>query len=96
MSLHIFIPFEPLARKEQRLREELQTVVRASRSEPGCIGIYLFEAVRIPVTFFIHSEWADEAAFDAHCDFPHMRRFLALVPELVAGLVVANRTVRIE
>ncbi len=92
MSLHTFVRFEPQAGKDDRLREELRGVVEATRSEAGCLGIHLFESVRPPVVFFIHSEWVDEGAFDAHKDFPHMRNFLAVVPELVTHRVHAVRT----
>jgi quinol monooxygenase YgiN len=37
----------------------------------------------------------DEAAFNAHRDFPHMIRFLGLVRELVADPVHAVRTTQI-
>ena len=95
MSLHTFVRFEPQTGKEERLRNELRTVVEASGKEPGCVSIHLFESVRAPLVFFIGSEWLDEAAFDAHATFPHMRHFLSVVPELVTHPVHAARTQRL-
>ena len=66
MPLHTFVRFEPAPGKENLLREELRLVLEPTRAEPGCIGIQLYEAVREPLVFYIHSEWVDEAAFDAH------------------------------
>jgi Antibiotic biosynthesis monooxygenase len=43
-------------------------------------------------TFFIHSTWKDEGAFDAHAQFPHMKRFLGLLGDLVTNPVKAVRT----
>jgi quinol monooxygenase YgiN len=43
-------------------------------------------------TFFIHSIWKDEAAFDAHAQFPHMKRFLGLVGDFATNPVRAVRT----
>ncbi len=95
MSVHIFVRFEPISGKEQQLRDELMALMEPTRAEPGCIRIHLFEAVREPLVYCIHSEWVDEAAFNAHRDFPHMIRFLGLVRELVADPVHAVRTTQI-
>lgn len=66
-----------------------------TRAEPGCIRIHLFEGTRDPVVFFIHSEWTDEAALDAHAKLPHMTRFLSLVGELLTHPLQAVRTKQI-
>jgi quinol monooxygenase YgiN len=95
LSLHTFVRFEPQAGRQQQLREELTSVIEATRAEPGCIRIQLFEAIRDPVVFYIHSEWVDEAAFDAHAKFPHMVRFLGLVGGLTTHLVKGIRTKQI-
>ena len=92
MPLHTFVRFEPIAGKEQQLREELKSLLEPTRAEPGCIRIHLYEALRDPLVFYIHSEWVDEAAFDAHPELPHMTRFLSLVKELVTHPVKGLRT----
>ncbi|HYL84105.1 MAG TPA: putative quinol monooxygenase [Candidatus Angelobacter sp.] len=95
MSLHAFVRFEPIPGKERQLREELLSLMEPTRAEPGCLWIHLYESARNPLIFCIHSEWVDEAAFDAHRNFPHMTRFLGLVRELVADPVHAVRTQQI-
>ena len=83
MPLRTFVRFEPIPGKEQQLRDELKALLEPTRAEPGCIRIHLYEALRNPLVFYIHSEWVDEAAFDAHPRLPHMTRFLGLVGGLV-------------
>ncbi len=95
LPLHTFVRFEPLPGKEQQLRDELLLVLEPTRVEPGCVRIHLYEATRDPLVFYIHSEWADETAFDAHAKLPHMARFLGLVGGLVTHPVKGIRTKQI-
>lgn len=96
MPLHTFVRFEPIHEKEQQLRAELKSLLEPTRAEPGCIRIHLYEALREPLVFYIHSEWVDEAAFDAHRNLPHMTRFLGLAGGLVAHPVKGIRTKQID
>lgn len=77
MSVHIFVRFEPRPGKADEFREELLRVNGPSRDEVGCLGIQVFESLREPALFAIHSEWVDEAAFELHAQLPHTVRFLA-------------------
>ena len=95
MPLHVFIRFEPLTEKRQQLHDELILIPEPTRAEPGCVRIHLYESTRDPLAFFIHSEWIDEAAFDTHAHLPHMKRFLALVGELITHPLQAVRTKQI-
>lgn len=95
MPLYTFVRFEPLPGKEQQLRDELLRVLEATRAEPGCLRIHLFESTRGALTFFIHSEWVDDAAFEAHATLPHMTRFLAIVRDLISHPLQGVRTNRI-
>lgn len=92
MPLYIFARFEPRPGKEGQLREELTRNLEPTRAEPGCLRIHLYESTRGPLTYFIHSEWIDEPAFDAHAELPHMRRFLGLIDELITHPLQAMRT----
>ena len=79
MPLHIFARFEPKLGKEVQLRDEWTRVLKPTRAEPGCVRIHIYESTRGPLVYFIHSEWIDEAAFDAHAELPHTRRFVGAV-----------------
>ena len=57
------------------MREQLPL----ARAEPGCLACEFFRSTRDPALFYVHSCWADEAAFEVHAELPHTVRFLATV-----------------
>ena len=91
MSLHFMVRLAPLPGKEAAFREELLRVVEPSRAEIGCLSIHVFESLREPFVFAIHSEWADEAAFEFHTTLPHTVRFLAAAERLLTHSVQGLR-----
>jgi quinol monooxygenase YgiN len=91
LSIHVFVRFEPLPGKETEFREELLRVVGPTRAEIGCVAMHVFESLREPFTFAIHSEWVDEAAFEAHARLPHTSRFLAAARGLLGHSVLGLR-----
>lgn len=95
MPLYIFARLEPLPGKERQLKDELMRVLEPTRAELGCVRINLYESTRGPLTYYIHSEWTDEAAFDAHAEMPHTRRFSAAVEDLITQPLRAVRTKQI-
>jgi quinol monooxygenase YgiN len=92
MSVHVFIRFEPRPGKADAFREELLRVNGPSRQEPGCLALNVFESLREPRTFAIHSEWVDEAAFELHAQLPHTVRFLQAAEGLLTHPVQGLRT----
>lgn len=90
MSFHTIFHFEPLPGKGAAFREAVLRVNEPSRAEPGCLRIDLFESLREPHEFAIHSEWVDEAAFELHAALPHTVRFVetaeALLKNPIQGL----------
>ena len=95
MSFYSFVRFEPKAGKQPQLGDELMRLLGPTRAESGCVRIHLYEAIRDPSVYYFHSEWIDEAAFDAHARTAHMVRFLGLVDELITHPLKAVRTKRI-
>ncbi len=89
--MHFIVRFEPLPGKATEFREELLRVVEPSRAEAGCLGIQLFESLREPFLFAIHSKWVDQAAFELHTRLPHTVRFLAAAKELLTHPVEGLR-----
>ena len=96
MPLDIFIRFEPKPGKHHRLLQELMRVLPPTRDEPGCIRIHLYESTLEPLTYFIHSEWIDDRAFDAHAQLPHTQRLRGHLDELMANPFEAVRTKQID
>jgi quinol monooxygenase YgiN len=72
-------------------REELLRVVEPTRAESGCVAIHLFESLGKPLLFAIHSEWADEAAFELHSKLPHTVQFLKAAADLLTHPVQGLR-----
>jgi quinol monooxygenase YgiN len=83
LSIHFFVRFEPRPGKEMEFREELLRVIEPTRAEIGCVAIHAFESLRQPLVFAIHSEWAEEAAFELHAQLPHTVRFLGAAEKLL-------------
>jgi quinol monooxygenase YgiN len=92
LSLDVFVRFDARPGKLEQLRDELVLILEPTRAESCCIDIGLYEETNGSGTLIIHSTWASEAAFDAHAQLPHMKRFLNLVGELIANPVKAVRT----
>ncbi len=91
MSFHFLVHFDPPADRVADFRAALLAVVEPARAEAGCIDIRVFESVREPRMFAIHSEWVDEAAFEIHSALPHTVRFVAAAEELLGRPVQGTR-----
>jgi quinol monooxygenase YgiN len=91
VSFHFIVRLDPRSGREQEFREELLRVLEPSRAEPGCLALNIFESVRGPLTFAIHSEWVDAAAFETHAGLPHTVRFLEAAEELLTHPVQGMR-----
>ena len=83
MSFHFIVRFEPRPGKAAAFREAMLRNVEPSRAETGCLALHVFESLREPFVFAIHSEWVDEAAFELHATLPHTVRFLAAAEPLL-------------
>ena len=55
----------------------------------------VFRSVRDRRLFYIHSQWADEAAFEKHAELRHTVRFLERVDALLDQPREVTRTERI-
>jgi len=73
-------------------REELLRTVEPTRAEIGCLAIYVFQSIREPSVFAIHSKWVDEAAFELHAQLPHTVRFLGAAEGLLTHPVQGLRS----
>jgi quinol monooxygenase YgiN len=91
MELATFICFHARDGEEANVAAAIRAVVPPSRAEPGCVAIDGFASTRDPRLFYIHSRWADEAAFDLHATFPHTVSFIARVTTLIDHPFEATR-----
>jgi quinol monooxygenase YgiN len=83
MSMYFSVRFETLPGKEEEFREVMLRNLAPTRAEAGCLAIHVFESIRPPHVFAIHSEWVDEAAFELHAHSPRTVRFLDAAEKLL-------------
>lgn len=91
MSFHFLTHFDPPPKAAAEFRAELRRVAGPTRAEAGCLRYQAFESVREPAAFAVHSEWVDEAAFEAHSRLPHTVRFVAAAERLLGRPVQGLR-----
>jgi quinol monooxygenase YgiN len=96
MTLYIFARLHAMAGKEAEVEHTARTVIEATRHEPGCLGIHLYCSNKTPGLFYIHSQWRDEVAFEAHAGLPHTRAFVERVNALIDPPLEAVRSTRID
>jgi quinol monooxygenase YgiN len=83
MELFIFARFHAREGEESALAAVLRKQIRFARGEPGCLTIDAYRSTRDPRLFYIHSRWADEAAFEVHAELPNTLQFLDRVQPLI-------------
>jgi quinol monooxygenase YgiN len=83
MEQYSFVRLHAREGQEGAVEKALREVIGPTREEPGCLSIHIFRSIRDPRLFYIHSRWGDEAAFQAHANLPHTKRFLACVDPLL-------------
>ncbi len=83
MEQYGFVKLHAREGEEHAVEEALRDVIGPTREEAGCLSIHFFRSIRDRRLFFIHSRWADEAAFQVHAGLPHTVRFLERVDALL-------------
>lgn len=96
MELFIFARFHASEGQQDAVAAALREVAVPTRAEPGCLAIGTFQSTRDPQLFFIHSRWADEAAFEIHATLPHTVRFIARVQDLIDHPLEVTRTLPLD
>jgi quinol monooxygenase YgiN len=92
MEQFVFVRLHARQGQEQAVEEALREVMGPSREEEGCLSFHLFRSMRDARLFYIHSRWADAAAFQKHADFEHTERFLKKVDPLLDQPREVSRT----
>ena len=95
-GLYIFARFHAREGQERALEEALRANLEPTRAEPGCRHIHLFQSIRDPRLFYIHSQFVDEAAFDHHAKLPHTVRMVERVTPLIDHPFEATRATRVD
>lgn len=69
----------------EEFRNRIVELVRAVRTEPGCVTFTAYQARDLPGRFYLYEIYTDAAAFAAHLDTAHTRAFIAAIPRLSTG-----------
>ncbi len=96
MEQDVFVRLHAREGEESAVEEALREVAAGSREEEGCLGFEMFRGVRDRRMFYIHSRWADAAAFARHAELAHTVRFLGRVDALLDQAREVTRTERME
>jgi quinol monooxygenase YgiN len=94
-SVFVFVRLHAREGQEHDVIAALERVAAPTREEPGCVAFNGFRSVRDPRLFYIHSAWADHAAFDRHAELPHTVEFIRLVDTLLDEPRAVARTLAI-
>ncbi len=82
-SLTVVAQFQAKPGKETAVRQELLSLVAASRKDAGCLNYDLHQGQENPALFLFHENWASKAHLDAHLQKPDLQAVLARVQQLV-------------
>jgi quinol monooxygenase YgiN len=69
---------------EDRVKQELMTMVEETRKEKGCINYDLHVDDTDKGTFLFYENWVSKMALEHHFETPHFRRLRSLTEELFA------------
>jgi quinol monooxygenase YgiN len=83
MELFIFARFHARPGQDTGVESALRKLIAPTKQEPGCLSIHAFRSIRDARLFYIHSRWADEAAFDNYVGLPHTVQFVEEVQPLI-------------
>lgn len=62
---------------EQQLLSLLTALIEPTRNEPGCISYRLLEDSKLAGRFVFQEQFADQAAFDFHCQQPYFQQLIS-------------------
>jgi (4S)-4-hydroxy-5-phosphonooxypentane-2,3-dione isomerase len=74
--------------EEATVRALAQSMLAPSNAEPGCDTYILHTDATDPSALFLYEQYADEAAFQAHCESPH---FVSIVETQIFPLLTDRR-----
>ena len=92
MKLFFFAKFHARQSCGTQAEQALHNVLGPTRAEHGCISIHAFRSTSDPCLFYIHSCWANEAAFEVHAGLSHTKEFIAKMESLIDQSLDFTRT----
>lgn len=74
------------------LQQHLETLVQATRQEPGCITYELHQDLENPEGFYMFERWVDAAALQTHDGSAHIQAFRAAAGDLLGHFELKRLT----
>ena len=88
---HFIVRFTPKEGRADDFRRIMVETAVHSRAEADCVGLEMFESLREPKEFSLHSVWTSEDAFEHHATLPHTERFIEASRELLTHEIKGMR-----
>ena len=87
--IHLTAAFHAKTDTITQLKQALEAMLEPTRNETDCLRYQLFQDKNDPSQFLFQEQFADQAAFDAHCNTAHFQSLLAEID----GLLVNEPTI---
>ncbi|WP_045453656.1 putative quinol monooxygenase [Vibrio campbellii] len=87
--IHLTAAFHAKTDTITQLKQALEAMLEPTRNETGSLRYQLFQDKNDPSQFLFQEQFADQAAFDAHCNTAHFQSLLAEID----GLLVSEPTI---
>jgi quinol monooxygenase YgiN len=69
---------------EEKVRQELMSLVTPTRSEPGCINYDLHQSPDDTSVFLFYENWVSKEDLDKHLDMPYLKAWREKSEDLLA------------
>jgi len=69
---------------EQRVRQEILSLVAPTRAEAGCFNYDLHQSSEDPAQFVLYENWRSKKDLDEHLAMPYLAAFLAKADQILA------------
>ncbi len=67
---------------EDRMREELLSLVEPTRKEEGCLNYDLHQGTEDPSLFYFYENWTSQQDLDEHLQMPYVQEFAQKLDDL--------------
>lgn len=69
---------------EDRMQQDLLSLLAPTRAESGCITFDLLQDTGDPTVFVLYENWTDQSALNAHFQQPYVKQVLQAYEETLA------------
>jgi quinol monooxygenase YgiN len=81
---------------EDRMKQNLLSLLALTRAESGCITFDLLQDTIDPAVFVLYENWKDQASLDAHFQQPYVKQVLQAYEETLAEPIEVMSLRKIE